>query len=200
MARMPRIIWEFGLYHVTVRGNNKQQVFHAPKDFIKYTHFLSCYKEKFKFKLYAFVLMLNHLHLLIETTKYGSISAIMQPLNQRYAFWHNRKYEKNGHLWESRFYSNIIEKDSYLLECIRYIELNPVRSKIVSDPKSYKWSSYQSHAYNQACPILDLHPIFKEIGKTSVEIKENYKKFVKEGLLGTESPIGKVSVTKFDEK
>lgn len=182
MPRAQRIAWELGLYHITVRGNDKQQVFHHARDFNKYLELLEYYKGKFKFKLYAFTLMLNHLHLLIETTEFGNISNIMKPLNQRYSFWHNVKYKKTGHLWENRFYSSIIEKDSYFLECIRYIELNPVRSKLVTDPKHYKWSSYNVHAHSQSCSILDSHPIFSVLGKTSVEIQQEYRKFVSEGI------------------
>ncbi len=182
MARMPRIICELGLYHITVRGNGQQQIFWMKKDFDKYLEFLKHYKEKFRFKLYAYALMLNHVHLLIETTQYGNISTIMKPLSQRYAIWHNRRRGKKGHLWENRFHSNIIEKESYLLECIRYIELNPVRSKLVSHPKDYKWTSYKAHIYEQPSTIIDMHPIFHELGKTPCEIKQNYIKFINEGI------------------
>ncbi|MCM8782292.1 MAG: transposase [Candidatus Omnitrophica bacterium] len=182
MARKPRIVFDFGLYHITVRGNNKQQVFYDTKDFDKYLKLITHYKDKFKFKLYAYVLMLNHLHLLVETSEVANISEIMKPLNHRYALWHNMKYNKKGHLWEERFHSMIIEKESYLLECIRYIELNPVRSHFVTHLKNYKWSSYAYHAYNHPCPILDTHPIFNEFGKNPIEIKKNYRKFMEEGV------------------
>lgn len=193
MARMPRIVWDFGLYHITTRGNNQQQVFHEERDFNKYLHFLQYYKEKFKFKLYAFVLMLNHPHLLVETTKSGSISAIMKLLSQRYSVFYNKKYKRIGHLWESRFHSNIVEKESYLLECMRYIELNPIRSNLVADLKNYKWSSYLAHIGDTPCTFLDTHPIFSELGKTLKEAQTNYKKFVHEGM-GTDTSIQKVSV------
>lgn len=182
MARMPRIVWELGLYHVTVRGNAGQQVFYESRDFNKYLGFLKEYKDKFRFYLYAYGLMLTHPHLLIETSKHGSISKIMKSLNQRYAYWHNKKYGKRGHLWENRFYSCIVDKDSYLMECIRYIELNPVRSKLVTDPADYKWTSYRFHAFGKPSPLLDRHPVFDELGKTEMSIREKYREFVKEGL------------------
>lgn len=182
MPRMARIVWENGLYHITSRGNNRQQAFRRVKDFEKYLELIRHYKEKFKFKLYAYALMINHVHLLLETSCLGSISQIMKPLSQRYAFWHNRRYEKCGHLWDGRFHSDIVDTDSYLLECTRYIELNPVRSKLVTDPKDYKWTSYAAHAFGHDCPILDTHPIFKEFGRTDCQIRKNYIKFVRDGL------------------
>lgn len=196
MPRMARIAWEGGLYHITSRGNNKQQVFCNVKEFDKYLSLIEHYKEKFKFKLYAFVLMINHIHLLLETTQYGCISKIMKPLNQRYAFWHNKTHEKCGHLWEDRFYSRIIDKDSYLLECISYIELNPVRAGLVANPRDYKWSSYLAHAFGHKSLILDTHPIFSELGKTNLEIQKNYQKFVA-ARMGTHTPIEKVPVTSY---
>lgn len=182
MARSQRIVWDFGLYHVTSRGNNKKQTFHERRDFSKCLKFIEECKNKFKFLLYAFVLMPNHIHLLMETTLYGGISDIMKLLNHRYAFWFNRKYEKTGHLWERRFHSRIVDKESYLLGCIRYIELNPVRSKLVTDPKDYHWSSYLFNAYGVTSPILDYHPLFNELGKNPEEIRQNYRNLVQEGL------------------
>ncbi|MCX5716655.1 MAG: transposase [Candidatus Omnitrophica bacterium] len=183
MARKPRIVWELGLYHITVRGNNKQGIFNDGSDFARYLAFLAHYKNKFKFKLYAFVLMLNHVHLLIETTEDASISKIMKVLNQRYALWYNLKYNRKGHLWENRFHSNIVERDSYLLECIRYIEINPIRAKLVASLEDYKWSSYTFRIKNEPFLQLDTHPIFTNFEKSTQEIYKNYKKFISEALM-----------------
>jgi len=195
MARKTRIVWELGLYHVTTRGNNKKQVFIEEADFRKYLAMLKDCKDRFKFLLYAYTLMPNHPHPIIETTKYGSISKIMKYLNHRYAVWHNAKYGQSGHLWQGRFHSNIIDKDSYLLKVIRYIELNPVRGKLVTNPKDYKWSSYRFHALNEESLILDKHPIFETLGNSPEEIGNNYTEFVMDELVGTDYPIEKVPDT-----
>ncbi len=142
MPRAARITIEKACYHIITRGNQKQNVFKTPPDYQKYLLLLTRYKRRYKFKLYCFCLMPNHIHLIIEVDNPEYLSKIMRGLNLSYALYFNLKYSKVGHLWQDRFKSKIIEKDAYLLECIKYIEANPIRAFLTSYMHEYPWSSY----------------------------------------------------------
>ena len=146
MPRDARITAENACYHIITRGNQKQLVFKDDRDCQKYLSLLNKYKKHYKFKLYCFCLMPNHVHLLIQVKKQETLNKIMRSLNLSYTLYFNSKYEKVGHLWQDRYKSKIIEKDSYLLECINYIEANPVRASLVSHIDKYPWSSYNFKA------------------------------------------------------
>ncbi|MCL5421595.1 MAG: transposase [Nitrospirae bacterium] len=139
MPRTARVSPSEHVYHVLTRGNNRQDVFEDEEDFRKYLELLFRYKEKYKFRLYHYALMTNHVHLVIEPSGGGgSLSEIMKGINLTYARHYKRKYNNTGHFWQDRYKSIIISKDDYLLACGSYVELNPVRAKIVEDPKEYK--------------------------------------------------------------
>jgi len=141
MPRSARITIENACYHIITRGNQKQTVFKDPADYQKYLLLLSKYKRKYGFKLYCFCLMPNHVHLVIEVNKTKDLNKIMRGMNLSYTLYFNMKYEKVGHLWQDRFKSKVIEKDAYLLECIKYIENNPIRASLVSSADEYLWGS-----------------------------------------------------------
>jgi len=143
MPRSARVITENGCYHIITRGNQRQTVFKEVEDYEKYLFVLTRYKKEYKFKLYCFCLMPNHVHLLIEVDKPFLLNKIMSGINLSYTRYFNFKYEKVGHLWQDRYKSKIIEKDAYLLECISYIEANPIRSSLARYAADYKWSSYK---------------------------------------------------------
>ena len=153
MPRAPRIVIENACYHIITRGNQKQCVFRETGDYETYLSILSKYKKGYKFKLYCFCLMPNHVHLIIEVKGQRELSKIMKCLNLSYAIYFNSKYKKIGHLWHDRFKSRIIEKDGYLLECVKYIEANPLRASLVSNINEYSWSSYNYRLANNG--ILD---------------------------------------------
>ena len=142
MPRAARITLENACYHIITRGNQKQLVFLDSHDYEKYLHILTKYKKRYKFKLYCFCLMPNHTHLIIEVDEPFKLKKIMQCLNLSYTLYFNSKYSKVGHLWQDRFKSKIIQKDAYLLECINYIEANPLRASLTSTLNEYPWSSY----------------------------------------------------------
>ena len=142
MPRTARVTIENGCYHIITRGNQKQSVFAEPQDYEEYLHILTKCKKRYKFKLYCFCLMPNHVHLIIEVKEPRKLSKIMKVLNLSYTLYFNSKYKKVGHLWQDRFKSRIVEKDAYLLECINYIETNPVRASLVSHINEYPWNSY----------------------------------------------------------
>jgi len=152
MPRAPRITMKNACYHIITRGNQKQLVFKDSTDYHEYLSILTKYKKRYKFKLYCFCLMPNHVHLIIEVKEPIMLCKIMKCLNLSYTLYFNSKYEKVGHLWQDRFKSKIIEKDAYLLECVNYIETNPIRASLVSDLNKYTWSSYNFKKNND---ILD---------------------------------------------
>ena len=136
MPRTARIAPKEQVYHILTRGNNRQDIFKDEKDFKKYIEILKRYKANYKFKLYHYVLMRNHVHLVVETTeKGGSLAEIMKVINLSYAQYYKNKYKHTGHFWQDRYKSIIISKDDYLLACGSYVELNPVRAKVAVDPK-----------------------------------------------------------------
>ncbi|HEB02452.1 MAG TPA: hypothetical protein ENI12_04390, partial [Nitrospirae bacterium] len=138
MARQSRIAPNEYIYHVLTRGNNRMDAFHDEQDFIRYRETLGKYKEKYSFKLYHYVLMTNHVHIVIEPTpKGGTLTQIMKSVNLSYVQYYKYKYGHIGHFWQDRYKSIIISNDSHLLACGGYVELNPVRAKMAPDPKEY---------------------------------------------------------------
>ncbi|MFA5157348.1 MAG: transposase [Candidatus Omnitrophota bacterium] len=148
MPRTARVTIENACYHIITRGNQKQLVFINSTDYEVYLSILKKYKDKHKFRLFAFCLMPNHIHLIIEVSNPIKLNKIMRGINLSYTLYFNNKNKKIGHLWQDRFKSKVIEKDSYLLECIDYIEGNPVRASLVSYVSQYPWSSYKFRAEN----------------------------------------------------
>ncbi len=147
MPRTARVAPKEHIYHILTRGNNRQDVFGDEEDNRRYLDILLHYKEKYHFNLYHYVMMTNHVHLVIEPSEGGgSLSEIMKGINQAYARHYKRKYNHFGHFWQDRYKSIIISKDEYLLACGSYVELNPVRAKMAEDPKDYRWSSYRVYA------------------------------------------------------
>ncbi|MBU0549676.1 MAG: transposase [Candidatus Omnitrophica bacterium] len=143
MPRTKRMLIEGVCYHIINRGNQKQRVFLKEGDYKKYLEIVKHYKKKFYFKIYAYCLMPNHVHLIIESRDTKDLAKIMQGVTQVYSVWFNNKYNKIGRLWQGRYKSKIIEKDKYLIDCLKYIELNPIRAKIVASPSEYLWNSWQ---------------------------------------------------------
>ena len=181
MARRPRIEYPGALYHVIARGNQRQRIFVDDSDRRHYLNLLLALKKTCSFRLYAYVLMHNHVHMLIET---GTIplSRIMQRLIGGYTQYFNRRHGLSGHLFQGRYKAILCAKDSYLLELSRYIHLNPVRVKAVRDPAKYRWSSY--HAYlggkAQGSEYVDVEPVLAYFG--SSDGRNQYRKFVLEGI------------------
>ena len=148
MVIKTRLVLDNGCYHITIRGNQRQKVFLHEKDYKKYLEKLKKYKRKYRFRLYGYCLMPNHVHLIGETDEKENLAKFMQGINRSYTAYFNRTYRKVGHLWQGRFKSKIIAKDGYLINSINYIEVNPVRANIVKTPQEYRWSSYMERNLN----------------------------------------------------
>jgi len=138
-----RLLLANACYHIITRGNQRQQVFCDEKDYTTYLLTLRRYKKRYGFLLYGFCLMPNHIHMVGEPREVKNLAKFMQGLLRSYTAYFNKRYKKVGHLWQGRFKSKIIVKDNYLIDCIHYIELNPVRADMAKTTGDYAWSSYR---------------------------------------------------------
>jgi REP element-mobilizing transposase RayT len=150
-----RILIENACYHIYARGNQKQIVFIGKDDFEFYLRQLKHYKIKYSFHLYGYCLMPNHIHLMGKPTVPEKLSNFMQCLQRSYTAYYNKKYDKVGHLWQGKFKTKLITKDQYALDCISYIETNPVRAKLVKNPKDYIYCSYSERYFNNNDGLLN---------------------------------------------
>jgi putative transposase len=153
MAWMFRIYYDHAVYHITIRGNNRQEILKVNSNKRSFLATVSKFKKRFGFKLYAFVLMDNHAHLVLEATMVANISKVMQAIALSYSQKFRRKYGYTGYVWQGRFKSNVIENEKYISKCIDYVHDNPVRAKMVEHPGDYMWSSY--HYYSGKNNLLD---------------------------------------------
>ena len=141
MARKPRVAFEGALYHVIVRGNQRQRTFRDDRDRLRYLERIEHYRQRYRFQIYAYVLMSNHVHLLLETGT-TPLSKILHGIQFTYTQYYNRRYRTIGHLFQGRYKAILCDRDAYLLELIRYIHLNPARLKKPEDLANYRWSSH----------------------------------------------------------
>ena len=144
MARKPRVEYAGAFYHVICRGNQRQAIFRNEADRKCYLERLEQYRERYGFKVYGYVLMSNHVHLLIETGQVP-LSRIMQGLQLRYTGYFNRKYNKVGHLFQGRYKAILCDRGAYLLELVRYLHLNPQRMRSAIEAGTYRWSSHGAY-------------------------------------------------------
>jgi REP element-mobilizing transposase RayT len=187
MARPYRIQSENCFYHITSRGDDRKKIYLSSYDYEKFLEYLKEAKQKYKFYLYAYCLMSNHYHLLIETTQ-ANISKIMHYVNGSYTTYYNIKRHRCGHLFQGRYKSIVVDKDSYLLELSRYIHLNPVRAKIVQIPEKHKWSSCNAYLAKKADNYID-----KDRVKNNIDMNEiQYRKFVYDGINNKINPFSQV--------
>lgn len=166
MARLPRYLPPGLPAHVLHRGNNRQRIFHSDGDFLFFIH---CLHEAFalaKVRMHAYVLMPNHVHLLMTPDEPGAASRFMQSAVRRYAGYFNRRHARSGTMWEGRFHSTSIQEDRYLFACHRYMDMNPVRAGIAQRPGQYRWCSFLHHAGGQPDSLVTPHPLIESLGRT----------------------------------
>jgi putative transposase len=179
MGRKPRIWSESGFYHVVTRGNNRWRVFRDEEDRSRYLKMVAVAFVRKGMGLYHYCLMTNHVHLLVGCKKPEDLSCGMHEVQRRYWFWYRKKYRHSGHLWQGRFHSFAIETESYLLECGRYIERNPLQAGMVEKLETYEWSSYLWYAYGkQRDIVLVPSPGYLSMGRRSQERQKAYQTYV----------------------
>ncbi|WP_153111496.1 transposase [Propionivibrio limicola] len=164
MPRRARLTLPNVPMHVIQRGNNRQACFFADEDYRFYLDWLKEYASKTGCRIHAYVLMTNHVHLLVSADSGNGVGALMKALGQRYVQYVNRTYRRSGSLWEGRFRSCPTQEESYLLACQRYIELNPVRAGMVEHPGDYRWSSYRTNAQGEASDLVTTHALYDGLG------------------------------------
>lgn len=181
MARRIRLEVEGGLYHLMVRGNDGQDIFHSEEDDERFLAMLGAVKEKLPFMLYAYCLMTNHLHLLIERRS-DAVGRIMHRLLTGYSQYYNRKYRHVGHVLQGRYKAILCQSDPYLAELVRYIHLNPVKAKMVERPEDYLYSSHRSYMGIEPSGIVDVDPLLRRFSPKKAVARRQFAKHVAEGM------------------
>ncbi len=162
-------------HHVIQRGNNRSPCFFAEEDYRFYLQCLLEGADRYECAIHAYVLMTNHVHLLVSPAGEDALSLMMRYLGSRYVQYVNHAYRRTGTLWEGRFKSSLIDSERYLLTCYRYIELNPVRARMVASPSDYRWSSYGYHAEGREDPMIQDHRLFLELGTSNPQRQHAYR-------------------------
>ena len=175
MARLGRYFAADQALHVIQRGNDRRRIFFAEEDYLEYRTWLAEAARAQGCAIHAYVLMTNHVHLLLTPARAGSLPRMMQSLGRRYVRAINARRRRTGTLWEGRYRAAPIDSEAYLLRCCRYIELNPVRARMVERPRDYRWSSYRCHALGAGDPLLTPHALYRALGRGAAERQEAYR-------------------------
>ncbi len=179
MPRRTRPFEDGSYYHVIARGNNQAPIFAIEGGYKAFRRLLLNCKDKVSFKLYHYCLMPNHLHMMIRPERGAELPKIMHTLLLGYTRWYKTQQLFTGQLWQGRYKCLPIEDESYMFECGRYIERNPVRAHIVSNPEDYPWSSYKHYATGQNDAVVDNDPYFESFGSNDFTRQKNYREFVR---------------------
>jgi putative transposase len=182
MPRRSRIFLDNVPLHIVQRGHNRQPCFFADADYLAYLEWLSDAARRTGCQLHAYVLMTNHIHLLLTPGSEQSVARLMVALGRRYVPYVNATYQRSGTLWEGRYKSSLIQSETYLLACMRYIELNPVRAGICPDPALYRWSSYRANALGEASDGLTPHPLYGSLGPDATQCQTAYRELFNQVL------------------
>ena len=182
MPRRARIAVAGVPLHLIQRGNNRSACFFAEEDYRRYLDHLAELSEKFCCAVHAYVLMTNHVHLLLTPEKAESASLLMKHLGQRYVQYVNRVYRRSGTLWEGRFRSCLAQEEDYVLACYRYIEMNPVRARMVEHPRQYRWSSYRANAEGASSQLIVPHAQYRALARTTDARRQAYRALFKAQL------------------
>jgi putative transposase len=182
MARLPRFIIPGQPQHVILRGNNRAEIFRSEADYHFYREKLLYACTKNDCVVHAYVLMTNHVHLLITPHTEQGLSRAMQMLGRYYVQYYNYMYQRTGTLWEGRYKATLVDTETYLLTCMRYIELNPVRAEMVKHPSEYPWSSYHRNALGKSDSLIFPHSEYQRLGSTDSLRQSAYRQLFKHRL------------------
>ena len=182
MARLPRLTVTGYPHHVILRGNNRQVIFLAQADRLRMLDLLAHHSAENAVQVHAYVLMDNHLHLLVTPQKDGGLPAMMQGVGRSYVRAFNDAQGRTGTLWEGRYRSSVIQSERYLLACMVYIDLNPVRAGMVAQAVDHPWSSHAHYLGQRVDGLITPHPLIWELGNTPFEREAAYAEMVQAGL------------------
>ncbi len=180
MARKPRIDLAGVAQHVIQRGNDRQPCFFREIDQQRYLQDLREITLARGCHVHAYVLMTNHVHLLMTPASVGAIGRVLQSLGRRYVRYINDTYGRTGTLWEGRYKSHLVASDEHLLRCYRYIELNPVRAGMVATADQYRWSSHAGNASGSPDPLVHAHDCYLRLGANASERQQAYRELVQQ--------------------
>jgi putative transposase len=175
MARLGRYFLQDQPLHVIQRGNNRQAIFFRDEDYISYRAWLTEAAAEYGCIVHAYVLMTNHVHLLLTPRAAHSLPRTLQSLGRRYVRYVNAARGRSGTLWEGRYRAAPIDSEAHFLACCRYIELNPVRARLARRPRDYAWSSYRAHALGAADALVGDHPLYRALGRTAEDRRAAYR-------------------------
>lgn len=182
MARQPRLDLPYIPQHVVQRGNNRLPCFLDDSDRLRYLQLLCEALLHTDCQLHAYVLMDHHVHLLVTPPAAGTIARLMQKLGRHYVGQFNARHRRTGTLWEGRYKSCLVDNESYVLHCHRYIDLNPVRARMIDNPTKFPWSSAAAHTGLRSDAILTPHPGYTALGTTEAERGIAYQALLREAL------------------
>jgi putative transposase len=182
MARLPRLTLPGYAHHVILRGNNRQAIFSTPADYRFLLALLLENAKKCEVAIHAYVLMSNHFHLLATPSSSDGLPKLMQAVGRTYVRYFNHSQQRTGTLWEGRYRSTLIQTDRYLLTCMAYIDLNPVRAGLVSQPQDYPWSSHLHYLGLRTDPLITAHALVWDLGNTPFAREAAYAELVQSGI------------------
>ena len=182
MARLPRLTVPGYPHHIIQRGNNRQPIFASTADYEALLALLAENAAKFRVALHAYVLMGNHFHLLATPNTADGLPQLMQAVGRRYVRYFNDSQQRSGTLWEGRYKSTLIQTERYLLACMAYIDLNPVRAGLVAEPRDYPWSSHGHYVGLRSDRLVTPHPLVWELGNTPFAREAAYADLVRAGV------------------
>lgn len=182
MARQPRPVVPGVPLHITQRGNNRLNCFFADADYLVYLDLLRTAAYDASCEVHAYVLMTNHVHLLVSPKDEGGPSSLMKSLGERYVQYVNRRRSRTGALWDGRYHSCLVQSDRYLMICHRYIELNPVRAGLAIHPADYPWSSFRRNAHGDDNFLVTPHELYARLGNHAASREEAYRELFSDVL------------------
>lgn len=186
MARQPRFFVPGEVLHVIQRGNNREPIFASEEDC---RLFLDCLVQASRLHgvlIHAYVFMTNHVHLLATPLRKVSLPKVLQSVGRRYVQYFNCAYQRSGTLWEGRYRATVVDSERYLLTCMRYIELNPVRAGMVGHPGEYRWTSYHANAQGAPDVLIRPHEIYERLGRSGPEQQRAYRQLFRTQLSGVD--------------
>jgi len=182
MARLPRLTLPGYPHHIVQRGNNRQAIFADRTDYEALLGLLDEYSRKFHVAIHSYVLMSNHFHLLATPQTEDGVPQLLQAVGRSYVRLFNKRQQRTGTLWEGRYKSTLIQAERYLLACMVYIDLNPVRAGVVANPADYPWGSYAHYTGRRADKLVTPHPLYWALGNTPFAREQAYSDLVATGI------------------
>ena len=182
MPRPSRFVLPGHPHHLLQRGNNRNAIFFHEDDYTFFLKSLRLASIRYGCHIHAYVLMTNHIHLLVSPETEGSLARLMQSIGRRYVPYINQRYQRTGTLWEGRYRAVLLEREPYVLACHRYIELNPVRAQMVQHPADYVWSSYHHHTTGAPDPLVHDHALYTALGPDTASRCSAYEALCAETL------------------